>query len=283
MVLTLGKDFKPDFTQHPLDLSGLYLPDGWQETKWRHEIVINVGDDYESIDLVELIKRVFGPTAELAAINSGNDTNGRQMFFGVNPESKPGNIFTSWLYRERGGGGATIVAFVRMPDGRVLIALLFQDRPLLFQDGQVIQVIGGYPVKMVGTADQIHKATFSEELDELAKFKVSQGSVREVGARHNSNKAMFITGRDEGISVQLVELPYELLVQESESTWKLNRDLVDIETDRTLEGISRETFFVLNDDLIVEVSKPSSGASACAHTELAVRRAQDVLIKGLPL
>lgn len=287
MSATLGTAFQPNLNEFPVDLSGINLPLDWEETKWKHTVTIqSEGGLPHSVTIEELVHQYTMGMASVVNIQSINETNGRQLFFGLNPESRTGNEFTGWLYRERGGGGATIVAYSVLENGTILIALLDQDRPLLFQQGQVKQVIGGYPTKMVGTAtaDQVHSATFREELDELAKFSVVPGTVEEIGARYNTNKAMSLTGIGEGISVQLLEIPCEILTQrEDGATWRLNTDKVDVNSDRTLEGIAREVFYVLNSDLIREVTKPCSGASSCAHTELAVRRSYDILVNGWTL
>lgn len=286
MTLTLGKNFQPDLSKFPVNLEDLFLPPGWEEKKWTYQVVF-VRQPNGSIAEINLTDVVNG---EIVGIELINRENGRQLFFGLNPESNPeGNMFSGFIYVERGLGGATNVPYVQLPDGGYAAGLLSQYRPLLFQGGPVLQIMGGYSVNIDGTIDAIHAATLASELDEIGefkgKFRVLPGAVTTFGRRYNVNKAMNLTGTVEGvaggISVQGTELPYYLLIENGDGTWRINRDLVALDgKDRTLEGITKETFYPLDRNLIREVTNPSNGAPSCIHTETGIRRAYDYLVLG---
>ena len=295
--LTLGRNFLPRLSQFPIDMKGLFLPKGWEEKKWTHQVIFLREPDGEirevSIEkLVSVYARwVIGVTClEIAGIELINEENGRQLFFGLNPESNPeGNMFSGIIYVERGLGGATNVPYVQLPDGGYAVGLLSQNRSLLFQGGLVLQVMGGYCIKVDGDIDAIYTATVASEMDEMGKFKgqhrIKRGDVSVFGRRYNVNKAMNLTGTDDGlaggISVQGTKLPFELLISNKDGSWNIDRGLVALDgKDRTLEGITKETFYRLDRSLVREVRNPSNGAPSCIHTETAIARAYDYLVLG---
>lgn len=291
-VQTLGEKFQPDLGKFPVNLEGLFLPRGWNETKWTRQSVFvwtSAGEILE-LPIKTLVESyagwVGGDTYDIAGIELINEQNGRQLFFGVNPESKPGNEFSGIIYVERGLGGATNIPYAQFPDGTTAAGLMYQHRPLLFQGGLVLQVMGGYSIQVDGSIAAIHAATVASEMDEMGefkgKFRVKREDVRTIGARYNVNKAMNLTGTvdgvEGGISVQATRLPHEILVPNGDGTWHIDRDLVALDgNDRTLEGITKETFFPLSRELINAVRDPSNGAPSCIHTETAVSRLFDAI------
>ncbi len=281
--------FQIDPDVFPQDFSSQHIPQEWAETKWMH--VVNIREpngNISQVSLGDLIRHYAGEKAKLASYESINEINGRQWFFGMNPESKPGNEFTGGIYHERAGGGSTLIVAAKVnaedeSDSEYVIALLDQERPLMGSgEAKRLQVPGGYPIQMAGKPSDIHLATsVSEGASEvLGKVQIGVDSLVNLYSPYNTNNGMVATGHGQGIATQLLMIPFETLVEREDGTYELSRDLAEV-TDRRLERIFGERFHHLDEDLLREVHEPRDGFAACAKTTMAVDRVRMFLIDGI--
>lgn len=278
--------FTVDPNQFPLQLRGQLLPKDWKETKWIEKTVYLRRADgaVTSVSLQALIDAAGEEGDQFAGIELVNRENGRQVFFGLNPESVPGNQFSGLLYHERAGGGSTLVFAAQKPNGDWVVALLDQERPLQNQTGaKILQVPGGYPIEMAGTPDQIHRATaIAEGASEVVggKYRITTEELVNLYAPYNTNNGMVITGKGQGIATQLLVIPFELLEEQSDDTYSLSRDSAEV-ADRRLERIFAERFHNLTPALIKKVHQPEGKYAACTKTVMAIDRAYFFLVMGI--
>ena len=289
--------FSVDPNQFPIDLRGQLLLPGWSETttapdgsvvqKWTEEnVFVRQPDGSVSVvSIHDLVAAYAGEDSEFAGLEFINIHNGRQMFFGLNPESVPGNQFSGLLYHERAGGGSNIVFVAEKPDGGYTASLLLQERPTQNQSGaEILQVPGGYPIEMSGTPDQIHHATaIAEGNTEVlgSKYRIAvDDSLVNLYSPYNGNNGFQITGKGQGIATLMCMIPFEILRKVAEGQYKLLRDDVEV-ADRKLERIFEETFYDLTPTLLKELQQPSDGYAACAKTCMAFTRVYMYLVLGI--
>jgi hypothetical protein len=292
-----------DPNQFPVDLSSLLMPkDFWPERKqngdpkWEDTIYVGQEDgSVVEISIRDLITTKFGNEAWFAGLQLTKEVVGVQVFIGKDVESVQGNEFADVTYFERGGGGSTLIVAAEKPDGfirRILrrfglgkphyvIALLGQQRLMMDQSGKkILQIIAGYPADVVGSPDQVHRATSISEGQQEAlgeNYKISNESLINLFTPYNPNNGYTLTGPGQGVATQLLMIPFSLLNKQDDGTYRLSRDAASV-ADRKLERIFDETFFDLDEALLREIHQPADGTPACGKTLAAVDRAFFYLI-----
>lgn len=279
--------FSVDPNAFPQNLTSQLLPPGWQEGKWTEKrVYIRMPDgQVTTVPIDALISTAFAQQGvEFAGLEFINPANGRQIFFGMNPESTTGNEFSGLLYHERAGGGSTLVFAAQKPNGDWVVALLDQERPTENQSGaKILQVPGGYPIEMGGSPDQIHLATaIAEGTSEVIgdRYRITTDALVNLYSPYNTNNGMVVTGKGQGIATQLLVIPFELLVEQPDGTYSLSRDSAEVE-DRRLERIFAERFHDLTPSLVRKLHQPEDGYAACTKTTTAIDRAFYFLVLGI--
>lgn len=279
-------DFKLDPNIFPQILREvLALPLGWNETKWTQQDILlrNSDGELSSMSIHELISAATGGSMTFAGLEFINSQNGRQLFFGLNPESKPGNLFAGPLYHERAGGGSTLAVVAQKPDDTWVIAFLDQERPSMGSGTRKrLQSPGGYSIEMAGTPDEIHRATsVSEGRSEISgKLQITTENLMNLYAPYNTNNGMVATAEGQGIATQLLIVSFDTLIENGDGTYSMSRELAEV-TEARLERIFGERFHPLTPELRKELHQPSDGCAACTKTYTAADRANMYLIEGI--
>lgn len=131
------------------------------------------------------------------------------LTYGMRPEGYP-----SWVFAERGGGGATTLPYARTPDGQLLVALIGERRAnIATADGIAWCIVGGFV-----DPGETHQQAAVRELDEETLQKPV--SAEELpGVPGNSNRLFFVTDvtKGEGVRAWGMHVPFDRLEADPEA------------------------------------------------------------------